>query len=533
MTKRANLAWLVLALMAANAAAQTQTTVVTTSPTAGTVPVFGTTSGGNTSVTNSPITVSGSSVGIGTTTPGNPLSVNGVINAGGSYFNVLTYSLDNSPVNGTKIQTNIPYLSSAEMPTIIIQGYNYGASEPIGLILNWYIYNGSFIQYAVSSFGAYAPTIQLSDENGYVVIFINDQPYFERFTVQAYAHGMSELPSWFNGWTTVDQPVTGSNTVTVPYKNNLSGNIISVAGSTFSGNSSFTGNTTFSGSTTFTGNIGMGAAYSTYTPDGLFGTTALPSRWFTPSGDYGAFGYSDAGNGQFVPRIGFYAAYAGSPGNQVASETSIGLEPISADFTIRGGAGNSEYLRVLNSNGNVGIGTTTPAYTLDVAGQIHSSTGGYVFPDGTTQTTAFIPANCGADFAESVGVAGNRPSYEPGDLLVIDSDHPGSFLKSNQAYSTMVAGVYSTKPGFVGRKEPASDPASKNEVPMAMVGRVPTKVSAENGPIHVGDLLVTSSTMGYAMKGTDRGKMLGAVIGKALGPLDSGTGVIEVLVTLQ
>jgi hypothetical protein len=35
------------------------------------------------------------------------------------------------------------------------------------------------------------------------------------------------------------------------------------------------------------------------------------------------------------------------------------------------------------------------------------------------------------------------------------------------------------------------------------------------------------------MKGTDRSKMLGAVVGKALGSLDSGMGVIEVLVTLQ
>ena len=52
---------------------------------------------------------------------------------------------------------------------------------------------------------------------------------------------------------------------------------------------------------------------------------------------------------------------------------------------------------------------------------------------------------------------------------------------------------------------------------MAMVGRVPTKVSAENGPIHAGDLLVASSKMGYAMKGTDHDKMLGAVVGKALG----------------
>ena len=68
---------------------------------------------------------------------------------------------------------------------------------------------------------------------------------------------------------------------------------------------------------------------------------------------------------------------------------------------------------------------------------------------------------------------------------------------------------------------------------MAMTGIVPTKVSAENGPIKAGDLLVSSSTLGYAMKGTDRSRMLGAVIGKALGHLDSGTGVIEVVVTLQ
>ena len=62
---------------------------------------------------------------------------------------------------------------------------------------------------------------------------------------------------------------------------------------------------------------------------------------------------------------------------------------------------------------------------------------------------------------------------------------------------------------------------------------MPRKVTAENGAVMLGDLLVTSSTPGQAMKGTDRSRMLGAVVGKALQPLEKGVGVIQVLVTLQ
>lgn len=48
-----------------------------------------------------------------------------------------------------------------------------------------------------------------------------------------------------------------------------------------------------------------------------------------------------------------------------------------------------------------------------------------------------------------------------------------------------------------------------------------------------GDLLVTSSTPGHAMRGSRRKRMLGAVLGKALEPLEKGTGTIGVLVVLQ
>jgi len=75
--------------------------------------------------------------------------------------------------------------------------------------------------------------------------------------------------------------------------------------------------------------------------------------------------------------------------------------------------------------------------------------------------------------------------------------------------------------------------AAKEEVPLAVVGIVPCKVTAENGPIQAGDLLVTSSTAGHAMKGTDRARLVGAVVGKAIEPLQQGTAMIQVLVTLQ
>jgi hypothetical protein len=75
--------------------------------------------------------------------------------------------------------------------------------------------------------------------------------------------------------------------------------------------------------------------------------------------------------------------------------------------------------------------------------------------------------------------------------------------------------------------------ASLNEIPLAVVGIVPCKVTTENGPIQIGDLLVTSSTPGRAMKGTDHSKLVRAVVGKALEPLADGLGIIQVLVTLQ
>ncbi|MDQ5845734.1 MAG: hypothetical protein M3539_10625 [Acidobacteriota bacterium] len=54
--------------------------------------------------------------------------------------------------------------------------------------------------------------------------------------------------------------------------------------------------------------------------------------------------------------------------------------------TVNGATLNT--LMFITGSGNVGIGTTAPSSKLQVAGQIRSTTGGFMFPDGTVQLTA-------------------------------------------------------------------------------------------------------------------------------------------------
>src|SRR5262245_23285525 len=45
---------------------------------------------------------------------------------------------------------------------------------------------------------------------------------------------------------------------------------------------------------------------------------------------------------------------------------------------------------IIQSNGNIGIGLSTPTSKLAVQGMIETTLGGYKFPDGTVQTTAAV-----------------------------------------------------------------------------------------------------------------------------------------------
>ncbi len=147
----------------------------------------------------------------------------------------------------------------------------------------------------------------------------------------------------------------------------------------------------------------------------------------------------------------------------------------------------------------------------------------------------------GADVAEMFEVEGSRDSYEPGDVLVISIDTDRTVEKSSEAISTKVAGVYATKPGVI-LTEKGIDEKIDDLVPMGVVGVIPTKVCLQNGPIKRGDLLVTSSKQGHAMKAIPvviNGLEIyptGAILGKALENFETsatGSGLIKVLVNVK
>jgi hypothetical protein len=135
----------------------------------------------------------------------------------------------------------------------------------------------------------------------------------------------------------------------------------------------------------------------------------------------------------------------------------------------------------------------------------------------------------GSDCAEDFDIA--DAEVGPGTVMAIDQN--GSLRPSNRPYDKKVAGVVSGagnyRPGIVLDKQPPRG----NRRPIALVGKVYCKVDAGYLPIEIGDLLTSSPTLGHAMKAADPFKAFGAVIGKALRPLDAGQGLIPILIALQ
>ncbi|MBL8121465.1 hypothetical protein JNM87_01815 [Candidatus Saccharibacteria bacterium] len=119
----------------------------------------------------------------------------------------------------------------------------------------------------------------------------------------------------------------------------------------------------------------------------------------------------------------------------------------------------------------------------------------------------------GADLAENYT---STDSLQPGEVVATDAADGHGVKRSSSQYQPSILGVVSTAPGFV------AGAYTEDSYPIALVGRVPVKISTENGAIHEGDYLTSASIAGYAMKASISGRVLGTAL-ESFDPEDATT----------
>jgi hypothetical protein len=230
----------------------------------------------------------------------------------------------------------------------------------------------------------------------------------------------------------------------------------------------------------------------------------------------------------------------GNTGTGVTGTTAMGVYAASqntravwglstADLGVVGdcaNTGNSGWLGGL-TEGVYGQATTTASYGARFT---NTANGGIALrADGLAQIKT-LQILGGADLAERFDAP---PDATPGTVMAIDPSSPGRLQVARGAYLRTVAGVVSGANGLaagveLGREEPRAGTAA-----IALTGRVWVRCDASSRPIHPGDLLTTADRAGCAMVARDASRATGAILGKAMTSLDSGTGLVLVLVSLQ
>jgi hypothetical protein len=196
------------------------------------------------------------------------------------------------------------------------------------------------------------------------------------------------------------------------------------------------------------------------------------------------------------------------------SLTYDGTEATAPLVVLQSGSPKVDRFRV-TASGNVGVGTSAPTSKLHVAGDIK------------------VDGNIAAKYQDVAEWVTALDSPRAGSVVVISPQALNVVQRGQHAYDPSVAGVVSPHPGItLGEKGP-------RKVLVAQSGRVLVMADATASPIKPGDLLVTSPIPGHAMRSEPldvngaRFHRPGTILGKALQSLESGTGEILMLLTLQ
>ncbi|MFA6585006.1 MAG: immunoglobulin-like domain-containing protein, partial [Candidatus Paceibacterota bacterium] len=204
--------------------------------------------------------------------------------------------------------------------------------------------------------------------------------------------------------------------------------------------------------------------------------------------------------------------------------------------------GGGDQAMVIDSLGNVGIGTTSPYARLSVVSSVTDNSDAFVISTTTSgaifRVTGYGDVRADGSIYSPVALQSGSADYaeyfytddidlKSGEAVCVDTSQKNAVKRCDRAADNNLMGIVSTKPGFIGnaKEEYKNNPNYKL---IAMLGQIPAFVSAENGPIISGDsLTAASSTPGYVMR-ADPGD---PTVGVALEPLAEGEGKINVLIS--
>jgi hypothetical protein len=242
--------------------------------------------------------------------------------------------------------------------------------------------------------------------------------------------------------------------------------------------------------------------------DGGKGGEGVSSAGTCLAADIGAPGAGGAAGGGDINITGGAGNFPGAcVGNEVVSGSG------GASFWGGGGAG-VEASSPASVNGNNGVAYGSGGSGAANVDSKTAAKGGDGAP-GVVVVISYI-YNGGADFAEWYET---KEDVEVGDVVALSNEileydsqlgvAKIPVLEKAKKGSNFI-GVISSAPSQVIGEDIFTK--AKRPRPVALSGRVPVKVSNENGEIKPGDLLTVSSLEGVAMKATEPGRVIGMAL---------------------